>query len=257
MPFPIDGSRGWAGSIASALALAWVMSGVGDAQVLRVPDPRLQRMAGGQPNLTAVAPKTRDGQPDLSGIWHVADARYLNNLGADAAPPLTPAGAALYRERQAAAAKDRPAGRCLPRGVPSSLLVRGRPWKIMQTPYELAMLFDESIHFRQILTDGRDFPDDRLPTWFGYSIGKWDGDTFVADTLGFNDDTWLDNGGHPHSDAMHLTERFKRRDLGHLEIQFTIDDPKFYTKPWTATVHFDLLPDTELSEHVCAAHTPL
>jgi hypothetical protein len=127
----------------------------------------------------------------------------------------------------------------------------------MQTPYELAMLFDESIHFRQILTDGRDFPDDRLPTWFGYSIGNWDGDTFVADTLGFNDDTWLDNGGHPHSDAMHLTERFKRRDLGHLEIQFTIDDPKFYTKPWTATVHFDLLPDTELSEHVCAAHTPL
>jgi hypothetical protein len=111
MTFPIDGWRGWAGSIASALALAWVMSGVGDAQVLRVPDPRLPRMAGGQPNLTAMAPKTRDGQPDLSGIWHVADARYLNNLGADAAPPLTPAGAALYRERQAAAAKDRPAGR--------------------------------------------------------------------------------------------------------------------------------------------------
>jgi len=257
MNVPTYGSRRWGGSIATAAAIAWLISGVGHAQVLRVPDPRLPRAPDGKPNLTAAAPKTRDGKPDLSGIWHVADAKYLNNLGADAEPPLNPAGAALFRERQAYDAKDRPSGHCLPRGVPASMVVRGRPWKIMQTPNELVMLFDESIHFRQIHTDGRDFPEDRLPTWFGYSIGKWEGDTFVADTLGFVEETWLDNGGHPHSDAMHITERFRRLDLGHLEIQYTIDDPKLYTKPWSVTVRFDLLPDTELSEHVCAAHTPL
>ena len=101
------------------------------------------------------------------------------------------------------------------------------------------------------LPDGRDFPEERQPTWFGYSIGRWDGDTFVVETLGFNDKGWLDDGGHPRSEAMKVTERFRRKDFGHLEIEFTFDDPKTYTRPWTATVPFQFLPDSEIIENVC------
>jgi hypothetical protein len=93
---------------------------------------------------------------------------------------------------------------------------------------------------------------DPNPAWFGYSIGKWEGDTFVVETTGFSDQSWLDNGGHPHTDALHLTERFRRRNFGSLELEVTVDDPKAYTKPWkSVTVHFELLPDTELIEHLC------
>ena len=93
---------------------------------------------------------------------------------------------------------------------------------------------------------------DPNPAWFGYSIGKWEGDTFVVETAGFNDGSWLDNGGHPHTDALHLTERFRRRNYGNMELEVTVDDPKAYTKPWqSTTIHFVLLPDTELIEHLC------
>ncbi len=234
------------------------MAGVAHAQGLHVPDPRLPRVANGKPNLTAPAPKAPDGKPDLSGIWHIADGKYLRNLtvnGGEA--PLQSGAAALYKERQGYEGKDRPSGRCLPRGVPGSMLVRGRPWKLVQTPGVILILYDESIHYRQIFTDGRGFPDDRIPTWFGYSIGKWEGDTLVVDTIGITDDTWLDDGGYPHGDALHVTERFRRRNVGTMDIGITIDDPKTYTKPWTVTVGFELLPDTELTEHVCAAHEPL
>ena len=241
--------------IAGGIAIGFAMSGVAHAQGLRVPDARLPRTPDGRPNLTAPAPKAPDGKPDLSGVWNSADGKYLRNLAADGVQvPLQPEAAALYQERQKYEDKDRPSRRCVPRGVPGEMLVRGRPWKIVQTPGVIAILYDQSIHFRQIFADGRGFPDDRIPTWFGYSIGKWEGDTLVVDTTGFNDDTWLDEGGHPHSDALHVTERFRRRDVGHLDVQFTIDDPKDYARPWTATVAFDLLPDTELTEHVCAAH---
>jgi hypothetical protein len=228
---------------------------VTSAQGLRVPDPRLPRTSDGRPNLTAPSPKTQDGKADLSGIWNSLDGKFLNNLaagGADA--PMQPAAAALYKERQSYAAKDRPSARCLPGGVPSSMLVRGRPWKIVQTPGVVLVLYDQSIHYRQIFTDGRGFPEDRIPTWFGYSIGKWEGDTLVVDTIGFTDETWLDDGGHPHSDALHLTERFRRRNIGTLEIGITVDDAKAYTKPWPAALRFELVPDVELTEHVCAAH---
>ena len=237
------------------MAAGFTMSGVAHTQGLRVPDPRLPRLSNGRPNLTAPAPKAPDGKPDLSGIWNSADEKYLTNLAAGGGePPLQPGAAALYKERQSYIAKDRPSGRCLPRGVPGSMLVRGRPWKFVQAPGVILILYDESIHYRQIFTDGRGFPDDRIPTWFGYSIGKWEGDTLVVDTVGFTDETWLDNGGHPHSDALHLTERFRRRNVGTLDIGITVDDPKAYTKPWTAALRFELVPDTELTEHVCAVH---
>jgi len=245
---------------ANNVMLRWLIvcalaSAVTSAQGLRVPDPRLPRTSDGRPNLTAPSPKTQDGKPDLSGIWNSLDGKFLSNLAAGGGVvPMQPAAAALYKERQGYDPKDRPSARCLPGGVPSSMLVRGRPWKIVQTPGVVLILYDQSIHYRQIFTDGRDFPEDRIPTWFGYSIGKWEGDTLVVDTIGFTDETWLDDGGHPHSDALHLTERFRRRNIGTLEIGVTVDDAKAYTKPWTAALRFELVPDTELTEHVCAVH---
>ena len=128
---------------------------------------------------------------------------------------------------------------------------RSGPWKIVQTPPVTLILFEEMNHYRQVFTDGRGFPKDMNPAWFGYSIGKWEGDAFVVNTTGFNDQTWLDDPGHPHTDAMDVTERFRRRDFGHLEIDITVDDPKAYTKPWTVTARFDLVPDTELIENIC------
>jgi hypothetical protein len=222
------------------------------AQWIHVTLPDTPRTADGKPNLSAPAPKTPDGKPDLSGIWRAAEGKYLQNITGDLREvPFQPWAAALYEERVAVLAKGRPTERCLPHGVPDAMMVRSGPWKIVQTPRVTLILFEEMNHYRQVFTDGRGFPKDPNPTWLGYSIGKWEGDTFVVDTTGFNDQTWLDDPGHPHTDAMHAIERFRRRDFGHLEIDITIDDPKAYTTPWTVTARFDLLPDTELIENLC------
>lgn len=237
-----------AGSIVPVL-----LTFVSHAQALR--DPGLPRTPAGKPILTAPAPKAPDGKPDLSGIWRVVSDKYLRNLAAaNVRVPFTPAGAALYKQRQNNAGKVRPFDRCLPRGVPGALLVREYPFKIVQTSGVILILYDESLHHRQIFLDGRGFPEDPAPTWFGYSIAKWDGDSLVAETMGFNEETWLDEIGHPHSDAMHVTERFRRRTVGKLEVEITIDDPKNYTKLWTAVVSFELLPDTDLDEHLCTVN---
>jgi hypothetical protein len=125
------------------------------------------------------------------------------------------------------------------------------PFKIAQTPGLVVILHEEFSHYRQVFTDGREVPGNRHPTWLGYSLGKWEGDTLVVDTVGFVDETWLDFRGHPATDALHIGERYRRRDFGHLETQFTIDDSKAYARLWTVTMSFDLLPDTELIEHIC------
>ena len=125
------------------------------------------------------------------------------------------------------------------------------PFKIVNAPGEVVMLFEGFTTFRQIYTDGRALPTDPQPSWLGYSVGKWDGDTFVVDTIGVNASTWIDNAGRPHSDALHLTERFQRHDFGHMDILLTIDDPKTYTKPWTVKEDLRFLPDTELLEYIC------
>ena len=222
------------------------------AQWIHVSLPDTPRTADGKPNLSAPAPKTPDGKADLSGIWRAAEGKYLQNITGDLPEvPFQPWAAALYKERVAVLAKGRPTERCLPHGVPDAMMVRTGPWKIVQTPRVTLILFEEMNHYRQVFTDGRGFPKDPNPTWLGYSIGKWEGDTFVVDTTGFNDQTWLDDPGHPHTDAMHAIERFRRPDFGHLEIAITIDDPKAYTTPWTVTARFDLLPDTELIENLC------
>jgi hypothetical protein len=223
------------------------------AQYVHHPDPRTPRTADGKPNLIAPAPRLPDGKPDLGGIWQAADGRFLGNItrAGGITAPFQPWAAALFKERQDNQGRDRPAGRCLPHTIPNAMLVPGYPWKVVQTPGLVLILYENFTQYRQIHMDGRDFPKERLPTWFGYSIGRYEGDTLVVETLGFNDKSWLDDGGHPRSEEMRVTERFRRRDFGHMEIEFTFNDPKAYTKPWTVTVPFDLLPDTEIIENIC------
>lgn len=238
-------------SIATGIAVVCVVGGSVSAQWLKVPLSGTPRTSDGKPNLTAPTPRTPEGRPNLSGIWQRPDAKYMENLAADGVEVLfQPWAEALYKERQENNGKGQPSERCLPHGVPKAMLPP-EPFKIIQTPGVVVILYEEFNHYRQVFTDGRGFPQDPNPTWLGYSVGKWDGDTLVVDTVGFNDQTWLDEGGHPHSDALHVVERFRRRDFGHMEIQITIDDSKAYAKPWTVAMLFDLLPDTELIEHIC------
>jgi hypothetical protein len=223
------------------------------SQYLKRADPKTPRLPDGKPNLSAPVPRQADGRVDLSGLWNAVDGRFLTNISRRAGiePPFQPWAAALFKERQDNQGRDRPSGFCLPKTIPDAMLVPNYPWKVVQTPGLTVILFENFTQYRQIFTDGRDYPDERAPTWFGYSLGKWDGDAFVVESLGFNDKSWLDDGGHPRSEAMKVTERFRRLDYGHLEIDFTFDDPKAYTKPWTVTVPFILLPDTDIIENVC------
>ena len=205
--------------------------------------------AAQQPRL----PRTADGHPDLSGVWRSVNDRYLTDLTAGSARvTFQPLARALYNQRRGANGKGRPSERCLPRGVPAMMLARDEPWKIVQTPAAVFILFHESLHYRQIFTDGRPFPDDAPPTWLGYSIGRWDGDTLVAETIGLTEETWLDDGGHPHSDALRVTERFRRSTAATMNVDITIDDPKAYTSPWTVTVRFESVPNADLGEHLCS-----
>lgn len=222
------------------------------AQWVDVKLPNTPRTPDGKPNLTAPAPRAADGKPDLSGLWRAADGTLLQDLGAKiGGAPLQPWAAALHNERASSLGRGKPLERCIPHGVPDGYLVRNFPFKLVQTPDVVVILYEEFNHFRQIFTDGRGFPPETTETWFGYSIGKWEGDTLVAETIGFNDGSWLDNSGHPHTNALRVTERFRRRDFGHLDIQVTFDDPKAYTKPWTVTLPFELYADQELIESIC------
>jgi len=238
--------------ITTALFILVGMAGTASAQWVNLRLAGTPRTPDGKPNLTAPVPKTADGKPDLSGIWRIAEGKYLNDISADGIQvPFTPWGAALYKERQEKNSKGRPSESCLPHGIPDAMLVGAAPFKIVQHPGVVLILYEFQNRFRQIFTDGRGFPEDMMPTWLGYSVGKWDGDTFVVDTRGFNDRSWLDDGGHPHSDALHVTERFRRRDFGHMQFEITFEDPKAYTKPWTVSMPFTLFPDDEIMEWVC------
>jgi hypothetical protein len=234
------------------IVLILAMNCAASAQWLNLTLPNIPRTPDGKPNLNAPAPRTMDGKPDLSGIWRVTTGKYLQNIAADLGEaPLSPAAATLYKERVSTLGKGRPSEFCIPHGVPDGMLVRNWPFKIVQTPGVVVILYEEFNHYRQLFTDGRGFPPETTESWFGYSIARWEGDTLVAETVGFNDKGWLDDPGHPRSEALHVTERFHRPNFGHLEIQITFDDPKAYTKPWTVTIAFDLYPDTELIESIC------
>ena len=242
----------------TVVAAAVVIPSVAIAQWFTVPLRGTPRTADGKANLAAPAPKAADGRPDLSGIWSVAATAgggpsYLSNIARDlpGGPPLQPWAKALHDQRKAAEGAGRPSERCLPHGIPDAMMVRNLPFKIIQNRDVTVILYEEFNNWRQIFTDGRTHPVDPEPAWFGYSVGRWDGDTLVVETMGFNDQSWLDDYGTPHSEALRTIERFRRLDFGHMEIAFTFDDPKAYIKPWSTTVNFDLRPDTELLDHQC------
>ena len=227
------------------------------AQWHRYPTPGVPRTGDGKPNLSAPAPKTPQGNPDLSGIWLIDDAKYFFDLAADLpadAVHFQPWAKALSQQREDNLHKDDPLAQCMPPGVPRANTNINFPFKIIQTPQVVVMLYETSTIpvFRQIFMDGRPLPEDPQPSWSGYSVGKWESGALKVDTVGFSDRGWIDTGkGHPQTDALHVTERFRRTDFGRLEIAITIDDPKAYTAPWTATLHLHFLPDTELLETVC------
>ncbi|MBZ5578776.1 MAG: hypothetical protein LAP40_19620 [Acidobacteriia bacterium] len=242
------------GQAGAAWAIVVYMAAPLGAQWLKIPSPGIPRTADGKPNLTAPAPRGQDGKPDLSGIWQQPNGvKYTVNLAADLKPgdvPMQPWAAEVYKHRQDTLSKEDPVGTCHLPGVPQMNAVP-YPYKILQYRGEITILYEAFATFRQIFTDGRALPDDPNPTWMGYSVGKWDGDTLVVQSAGFNDQTWLDTGGHPHTEALRVTERFHRRDFGHIDLKTTIDDPKAYTRPWTVTYELRLMPDTELLEYLC------
>ena len=235
-----------------SVAILVVVLGAGlDAQWLKQPTQGIPRTADGKPNLTAPAPRTPDGKPDLSGIWRFNAGAYNGNVVADLKPAdVFPAAEALYKQRMEDLGKDDPATyKCLPSG-PRAIL-GGLGWaRILQTPTLIAILY-EDLSYRQIHLDGRELPKDPNPSFMGYSIGRWEGDTLIVDSIGFNETTWLDGGGHPHSEALRVTERFRRRDFGHIELKETFEDPKFYAHPWTVSVDVDAVTDTDMLEYVC------
>jgi hypothetical protein len=244
---------------AGALFILSLMSMPAVAQWLNYPTPDIPRMPDGKPNLFAPVPRAPDGRPDLSGIWQLDKDpfKYLRDITADFKPgesPAQPWAEALTKERMTEThGSESPPARCLPPGVPmlDSSSAAGYPLKIVHGRKLVVVLYEVLSQYRQIFLDDRALPTDPNPTWLGYSVGRWEQDVLIVETAGFNGKTWLDLAGHPSTDALHVTERFRRRDFGHLELQLTIDDPKAYTKPWTVSQTMQLAADTELLEYVC------
>jgi hypothetical protein len=267
--------------------IAFILAGAllcAHAQWLNYPTPGTPRTRDGKANLSAKTPRVSSGKPDLSGVWQTELAppgenerlfgdvfkyavvpgddprtfsKYFLNILADFKPedaPIRPAAAELAR-RNAENARDNPSAKCLPQGIVRADVLSYNPFKILQTPGVTAILYEADNTFRQVYTDGRKLPADPQPAWLGYSIGKWEGDTLVVDSAGFNDRSWLDAFGHPHSEALRIQERFHRRDFGHMDLQLSIDDPKMYTRPFTIKVTEVLVPDSDILEYVCEKET--
>jgi hypothetical protein len=249
---------------------------------LNFPTPGTPRTADGKPNLTAPAPRALDGKPDLSGVWMhetttVAEVRRLFGDRFESEITLAPPGMEIGTQhkyafdilldskpeeamlrpqaveilRRLAANRD-PANVCMGVfGFPLAGLL-SEPIKIVQAPRLTLILYEVQNLRRQIYTDGRTLPKEvNLPAYLGYSAGHWDHDTLVVDTAGFNDKTALDTAGHPHSEALHVTERFRRRDFGNLDVEMTFDDPQMYSKPFTIKIPHHLLADADIFEDFC------
>ena len=233
------------------LFLLDLVSRMATGQWLNYPAAGIPRLRDGKPNLSAPTPRSPDGKPDLYGLWE-SDA--LRQGPFDMPPPiavkpedviLTPAGEALERGRKEERFLN---ARCLPQNLATR--VRVLPFKILTLKGMVVILYELDTTYRQIFTDGRELAKDANLTWAEYSVATWDSDTLVVDTTGFNCAETILPGRRPHSNALHIIERFRRRDFGHLDIQFTIDDPKMYAKPWSFKEEFHLAPDTELLEYV-------
>jgi hypothetical protein len=255
--------------VAAVMATPVVMAG----QWIKYPMEGLPRNADGSLNRNAPAPRLPDGRPDFSGLWHAADPNRCAGRGGEFAQcgneiggsplggnlgrnlpggslPYRPEAAKLAASRHADDSRDDPHVRCLPDNPP-------RAWtlphltKAIHGPKLLVLLYEINAMYRQIFIDGRPFPEDPNPTWNGYSVGRWEGDTLVVETRGFRDDLWIDTWGSPMSAAARMTERISRPTFGRLEIELTIDDPKNYTKPFTVNLTQNFAPDTELIDEFC------
>ncbi|PYS56328.1 MAG: hypothetical protein DMG13_00045 [Acidobacteria bacterium] len=240
--------------IAPSIAVLMLICAPVHGQWVKVPADAIPRSPDGKPHLSAPAPRLPDGHPDLSGIWEPNGNKYVLNLAADLQPgdvPFQPWAKTLVDQRaDGSHSREDPTANCLPQGVPR-INAAPPPWKLVQTAGFVVIIYEAANLWRQIFLDGRELAQDYVPTWLGYSTGKWEGDTLVVDTKGFNGKAWMDQAGKPTTDALHVIERFRRKDFGHMDIQITIDDPKVYTKPWTVTEPMHLLTNTELMESVC------
>jgi hypothetical protein len=237
------------------------------AQWLDYPTAGVPKNADGSPNLNARVSRTTDGKPDLSGIWrpernqvcppdgcpdNQMSEQFLDiGWGVKGGIPYQPWAAALVKARSEQFGKDDPTSNCFPGGI-----VRLHTYpafnKIIQTPGVIVILSEREVTYRQIFMDGRPLPANPLPTWKGYSIGHWEGDTLVVESTGFrNEGIWLDRKGSPLTDAATITERFRRMNYGRMEVQVTVNDPKAYTAPWTVTLNEFIAPNTELLDFVC------
>jgi hypothetical protein len=261
----------FAGAALAVLALTVPLS----AQWARHTPPGTPKNAEGKPDLTAPTPRTPDGKPDLSGVWvNGGQGAAGRRAGGPPPPPADPTApptptffnagqnvpgglpfqewaAELRKQRTATNAKDNPDAHCLPMGF-LQFHMHPQPRKIVQSPHVTVVIYEANYGLRQIFTDGRPLPsEDANPTWEGYSIGRWEGDTLVVQSSGFRDGGWLDVNGSPFTDKLKLTERFTRLNYGTLRIDITVDDPKAYTKPWTVRMTQRLTPEDELIEFVC------
>ena len=241
------------------------------AQWLDYQDPHTP-LRNGKPDLSAAAPRV-NGTPDLSGVWQaertsekefaavLGDAftstqvdfndinKYLLNVLWDLKPgeePVRPEVAAIMKQRST---MQSPTAKCLPAGVPAGLFVYSI--KMIQSPREIVILSENGDPARQIHTDGRGLPVDPQPSWMGYSVGKWQGDTLAVETTGFREDSWLDGSGHPRSESMRVRENFHRRDFGHMDLEVQIEDARYYTKPIRFKTTFNLIPAGDILEFVC------
>jgi len=233
------------------------------------PSAAVPKGPDGKPNLTAPAPKTSDGKPDLSGIWMSAGRRdgpggppagrpplaLFGNTGVGFKDdlPFQPWALALQRKRSAAFSKDNPDGLCLPEST-LQLHLDPQPFKVVQTPGQIFIIYETNYGLRTIYTDGRPLPPqgEPQPYWYGYSVGRWEGDTLVVQTNNYRDGGWLDARGSPITDAARVTERFRRLNFGQLDIELTVDDPKAYTRPFTVRVDERIVADgSEMIEFIC------
>jgi hypothetical protein len=240
---------------ASAIAILLVASSVPlGAQWLNHSTQGIPRTPDGKLNRAAPVPRTPDGHPDLSGLWYKISPKYARNIAADLKPEeIQPWARALVEQRHENLGKDYMNVLCVPLGPGYSTAADSsgaEMMKVVQTP-GLVIILNPDLTYRQIFLDGRSLETAPNPSWMGYSVGHWDGDTLVVESFGFNDRTWLDHDGHPHTEALRMTERYRRRDFGNLDLEVTLSDSAVYSKPWTVSVRAELAADTEMLEFVC------
>jgi hypothetical protein len=241
------------GLVMAMVSAAWLSTMSVDAQWRNLPMDGVPLGPDGRPDMNAPAPTTSSGRPDLSGIYQ-PNYRYFRNLAADLGienVPMTPEARKIHAARVTGLlGYEEPDAHCLPQGVPK-INSAPVPFRIVQQEKLVVLVYEAFTLWRQVFLDDRQFDDDLNPTWLGYSKGRWEGRDLVVDTRGLNGKQWLDHGGLPTSDTLTVVERFRRPRYGLLEIEVTITDPTYYTKPWTATTNARLLLDTELLEFIC------